>query len=88
MLFLANMMSDPTVDDIIKLTAISGGIFIAVVAVIFGSVAKMVRSSNMEKTRREISAYVAEGSMTPEEGERLLNAGRPFCGGSKFTRAS
>lgn len=25
-----------------------------------------------EKSRREIAAYVAEGSMTPKDGERLL----------------
>jgi len=29
-----------------------------------------------EDSRREIAAYVAEGSITPEEGERLLKAGR------------
>lgn len=29
-----------------------------------------------DKPRREIDASVAEGSMTPEEGERLLNAGK------------
>ncbi len=30
-----------------------------------------------EHTRREIAAYVAEGSMTPEQGERLLAAAPP-----------
>lgn len=29
-----------------------------------------------EQSRREIAAYVAEGSMSPQEGERLLLAGR------------
>ena len=28
-----------------------------------------------ERTRREIAAYIAEGSMTPEQGERLMKAG-------------
>ena len=27
-----------------------------------------------EKSRREIAAYIAEGSMTPDQGERLLAA--------------
>ena len=27
-----------------------------------------------EKSRREIAAYVAEGSMSSEQGERLINA--------------
>ena len=38
-----------------------------------------------ERTRREIAAYIAEGSMTPEQGEKLLasnkeNNGRCGCG--------
>lgn len=28
-----------------------------------------------ERSRREIAAYVAEGSMTPDDAERLLSAG-------------
>lgn len=35
----------------------------------------MVRSTAREKTRREIAAYIAEGSMSPEQGERLMKAG-------------
>lgn len=27
-----------------------------------------------ERSRREIAAYIAEGSMTPDQGERLLKA--------------
>ncbi len=38
-----------------------------------------------ERTRREIAAYIAEGSMTPEQGEKLLasskqNNGSCGCG--------
>ena len=38
-----------------------------------------------ERTRREIAAYIAEGSMTPEQGEKLLasnkqNNGCDGCG--------
>lgn len=43
-------------------------------------IARMSRTNEQEKTRREVAAYVAEGSMTPEEGERLLNAGKRSCG--------
>ena len=43
---------------------------------IVGSVLKhIVTSSAREKTRREIAAYIAEGSMSPEQGEKLMNAG-------------
>mgnify|MGYP005842603085 CR=1 FL=1 len=40
----------------------------------------MIKSTSIgrerEKSRREIAAYIAEGSMSPEDGERLLNAGQ------------
>jgi hypothetical protein len=35
----------------------------------------MVRAVARERTRREVAAYIAEGAMTPEQGERLMRAG-------------
>ena len=64
-------------EDMFSLFAVFGmGGTIAIVAIVFSAVRKMVVSSNVEKSRREIAAYIAEGSMTPEDGERLLNAGK------------
>jgi hypothetical protein len=40
-----------------------------------GIIHAMGKSKEREQTRREVAAYVAEGSMTPEQGERLLKAG-------------
>ena len=31
-----------------------------------------LRTGQVERTRREIAAYVAEGSISPEDGERLM----------------
>jgi hypothetical protein len=36
---------------------------------------KTARTIARERTRREIAAYIAEGTMTPEQGERLMKAG-------------
>tara|TARA_R110000782_G_scaffold12913_3_gene38249 strand:- start:41094 stop:41324 length:231 start_codon:yes stop_codon:yes gene_type:complete len=36
---------------------------------------KVLTNSARERTKREIAAYVAEGSMTPEQAERILKAG-------------
>jgi hypothetical protein len=50
------------------------GFFIVVVSVakvIGGTITGVAR----ERTRREIAAYIAEGSMTPEQGERLMTTG-------------
>ena len=47
-----------------------------VLIVIFKTITRMVTGIASERTRREIAAYIAEGSMTPEQGERLLNSGK------------
>ncbi len=39
------------------------------------SVAGILKTRERERTRREIAAFIAEGSMTPEQGERLIKAG-------------
>ena len=46
-----------------------------VLIVAMKTVAGLIASSARERTRREIAAYIAEGSMTPEQGERLMKAG-------------
>ncbi len=62
-------------DNLIPLAAIVVGGLIAVMAIAFGAIRRVSQTNAREKTRREIAAYIAEGSMTPEEGERLLKAG-------------
>ena len=52
---------------------VGGGI--AVVAIVFGTITKAYRTRQREQTKREIAAYIAEGSMTPEDGQKILQAG-------------
>jgi hypothetical protein len=40
---------------------------------IFKAFTSMITRLASERTRREVAAYIAEGSMTPEQGNRLLN---------------
>ena len=49
---------------------------IAIVSIIAKTIQSVVASTSRERSRREIAAYIAEKSMTPEEGERLMAAGR------------
>ena len=44
-------------------------------AIASGCIKSVVKSVSRERTRREIAAYIAEGTMTPEQGEKLLAAG-------------
>lgn len=53
-----------------------GGL-VAIVAIVVGMVTSMAKAMARERSRREIAAYIAEGSMTPEQGERLMAAGEP-----------
>lgn len=75
---------DPTVeklldeDMLIPLTAIVCGSVIAVIAIIFTSVRAMVVSRNREQTKRELAAYVAEGTLDPDKAVSMINAGRPI----------
>ncbi len=45
--------------------------------IVFTSLKSISRSRALEESRRELAAYVAEGSMTPDDAEKLLKAGRP-----------
>ena len=60
-------------EDVYLPTMIASAI---VMIVIFKAITRMVTNIASERTRREIAAYIAEGSMTPEQGERLLNSGK------------
>lgn len=67
-------------ESIVRQIIQEGGVFwivagtIAIVAIVFGIVGGTIKSVAREKTRREIAAYIAEGSMTPEQGEKLMRA--------------
>lgn len=46
-----------------------------IAGVVIKAATATITSLSRERTRREIAAYIAEGSMTPEQGERLMKAG-------------
>lgn len=49
-----------------------GGCF--VLSMILKSVTTIITTGSRERSRREIAAYIAEGSMSPDQGERLMKA--------------
>ncbi len=70
----SQMFSVPTVIFVV------GGV-IAIVAIVFGSIAgtisSVAKSRERERSRRELAAYVAEGSIDPDKAAELLRAGPP-----------
>ena len=50
-----------------------GGIVVCSIA---KHTSKAITGVAKERTRREIAAFIAEGSMSPEQGEKLMKAGK------------
>lgn len=64
---------------IIPVLAIVLGCTIAIVAIISGTASKVAVTKAREKSRRELAAYVAEGTMAPDDAVALMNAGKTGC---------
>ena len=80
MLLLANL--DQIIHDVIR-----SPFSIPLAAIIFGcagwmvcgiscAVSKVLVARGQERTRRELAAYVAEGTLHPDQAVAMLNAGR------------
>ena len=63
-------------DILIPVVAIVFGCLVAIVAITFGTMSTMMKTKAKEESRREIAAYVAEGSIPAGEAVHLMNAGR------------
>ena len=70
-------------DQVIKEILNSGsliwivGLILGALGIVFGALSAITKTLARERTKREIAAYIAEGSMTPEQGEKLLKARQP-----------
>jgi len=78
-IMIGQTQADPTAivqmltrDDVVIPVVIGTVITITVV---FKTIAGVIKTAARERSRREIAAYIAEGTMTAEQGERLLKAG-------------
>jgi hypothetical protein len=53
-----------------------GGPFaVAIVAIVADAIRKVKQTKAKEESRREIAAYVAEGSISPDDAAKLLASG-------------
>jgi hypothetical protein len=62
--------------EAIPVIAVGGGFVVAITAIVSNAVRSIVQSKHTEESRREIAAYVAEGTISPEDAKQLLNSGR------------
>jgi hypothetical protein len=61
-------------DEIIPVLAIGGGLMVGVIGIVAGTIKSITRTRAREESRREIAAYVAEGSISPDDAQRILQA--------------
>lgn len=75
--------------DFIGILAITLGCSVGVIAIVFTSIGAMVKTKAREATKREMAAYVAEGTIDPDKAIAMLNAGESSCsinvGGEKIS---
>jgi len=64
------------VESLIGLLAVGGGLLVAITAIVLGTLTGVSKRRLYEESRREIAAYVAEGSIRPEDAERILKTGK------------
>lgn len=64
-------------ENLIPIIGIIAGCSVAAIAIIFGCIQSVSNRRQREQSRREIAAYVAEGSMSPDDAERILRAESP-----------
>lgn len=57
-------------DDAFLIVGAAGGTFVGVI----WAFNEMYKTRCRERTKRDIAAYVAEGSITPQDGARLMRA--------------
>jgi hypothetical protein len=58
-------------DTLIPLLVFTG----VIVIVSLKTIASVLKTVARERSRREIAAFIAEGAMSPDQGERLMKAG-------------
>jgi len=74
---LVSLTAGTANDNLIPIISIIGGFSITAIIICVTAIRSTRNRRQIEQSRREIAAYVAEGSMTADEGEELLRAERP-----------
>ncbi len=63
--------------NFIPILAITLGCGVGVVGIIGGTIGGILKTRSKEMTKRELAAYVAEGTLDPDKAVMMLNAGMP-----------
>jgi hypothetical protein len=58
--------------DEVAVLAVGGGLVIAVISIVTSAIHRTTVARQREQSRREIAAYVAEGSMSADDAAKLM----------------
>ncbi len=64
-------------NNFIPVLAITLGCLTGMVGIVGGTITSVVRTRAKEQTKRELAAYVAEGSIDPDKAVAMISAGMP-----------
>ncbi len=64
-------------ENFVAVLAITMGCLTGMVAIVGGAISGVLRTRARELTKRELAAYVAEGTIDPDKAVAMLNAGMP-----------
>ncbi len=73
-------------ENFLAIVAISMGCLTGMVAIVGCLIGGVMRTRAREATRRELAAYVAEGTLDPDKAVAMINAGRPKWAGGGDSR--
>ncbi len=62
-------------ENFIAIIAITFGSVMGLTCIVGGTIAGVMKTRAKEVTKRELAAYVAEGSLDPDKAVMMLNAG-------------
>ncbi|MGP1272202.1 MAG: hypothetical protein ACTS22_02595 [Phycisphaerales bacterium] len=68
-------LANAIADELDHILIVVGIIVIVSVVTISGTIRKTVMTRQREQTKRELAAYVAEGSMSPDDAQKILRSG-------------
>jgi hypothetical protein len=68
----SEVMTEKMLALCIPILAIAGGLFVGAISVVVRGIRDCIAAKHHEESRREIAAYVAEGTMTPDDAYKLL----------------
>ena len=73
---ICSMLSDLQINsEHVPLVIVFGvGGVLGLMGIVFGTMSSICRERQRQLTKREVAAYLAEGSITPEDAERIIRA--------------